>query len=136
MIAMIVGPEDMRNGPIPVALAHAGIAVRGTFTTDQAQSTLDAHGAEHCVLVLDADALDARAGSSTWAAFLDTNGRVPAVIVARGRVDAAARSRARAHRIPLEDPFDAAAVVAAVRRVSSARPRPLRRPAPELRGTG
>lgn len=127
MLTMIVGPEDMRSGPIPVALAHAGFEGRSTLTTDQADCDVDTHGAEDCLLVVDAGALASRAGSGTWASFLTAHPRVPAVVVARGGADPEAREAARGpHRVLVEDPFDAAAVVAAARRASAARRRPRR----------
>jgi hypothetical protein len=136
MIAMIVGDEDMRRGPIPIALAHAGFEAREAFTTDQADCDVGTHGAEDCVLVVDAGSLDSRAGSATWASFLTSHRAVAAVVVARGQVDSEARAVAtEPHRILLESPFDAAAVVAAARKASPRRP-PIRRTPAPLREAG
>ena len=120
MIALIVGDEDMRRGPIAFALAYGGFEAYETFTTDEADGDVSRHGAEDCVLIIDADALDSRAGSTSWVTFLTSHHTVPAVVVARGTVDPEARAVAsEPHRILLENPFDAAAVVAAARRASS-----------------
>jgi DNA-binding response OmpR family regulator len=137
MIAMIVGDEDMRRGPIPIALAEAGFEARETFTTDEADCDVGTHGADACVLVVDAGSLDSRAGSATWTSFLTSHRAVAAVVVARGQVDSEARALAsEPHRILLENPFDAATVVAAARRASSPCPPPIRRLPQRLRDAG
>ena len=137
MIAIIVGDEDMRRGPIPIALAHAGFEARETFTTDEADCDVGTHGAEDCVLVVDAGSLDFRAGGDTWTSFLTSHRAVAAVVLARGQADSEARAVAsEPHRILLENPFDAAAVVAAARRASSTRRPPIRRASARRREAG
>ncbi len=127
MIAIIVGDQHMRRGPIPIALAHAGFEARETLTTDEADCDVGTHGAEACVLVIDAGSLDCRAGSDTWTSFLTSHRAVAAVVVARGQANSKARAAAsEPHRILLENPFDAAVVVAAARRASSPRRPPMR----------
>jgi len=122
VIAMIVGDEGLRKGPIPIALAHAGFEPREIFTTDEADCAVGAHGVGTCVLVVDADLLDSRARSSTWTSFVTSHRAVATVVVTRGKADPIARAVAsEPHRILLENPFDAATVVAAARRVSSPR---------------
>jgi len=128
MIAIIVGDEDMRRGPIPIALAHAGFEGRETFTTDEADCEVGTHGAEASVLVIDAGSLDSHSGSATWTTFLTRHRTVAAVIVEMEKPSSETRAVAsKPHRILLENPFDAAAVVAAAQWVSSSRLRPLRR---------
>ncbi len=137
MIAIIVGDENMKRGPIPIALVHAGFEARETFTTDEADRDIGTHGADACVLVLDAGSLDSRAGSATWTTFLTNHRAVAAVVVARGKADPEARLVAsEPHRILVEDPFDAAAVVAAARRAPSLRRSRIRRVPAQLREVG
>ena len=85
MIAMIVGDEDMRRGPIPIALVHGGFEGRKTLTTDDAECSVGTHGVEACVLVIDAGSLDCRAGSDTWTTFLTSHRALAAVAVALKR---------------------------------------------------
>jgi DNA-binding NtrC family response regulator len=122
MIAMVAGSAEMRRGPVPVALAHAGFEVRDTSTTDAADCTVGEHGASSCVLIVDAGSLDRRAGSATWSRFLDSHRAVPAVVVTRGEAHPELHAAAReGHRVLLESPFDTAAVVVAARQASSHR---------------
>lgn len=122
MIAMIAGSQEMRRGPIPLALAHAGFEPRQTFTTDEVDVTIGRYGPKGCVLVLDAASLDRRAGSATWGRCLTSHRALPAVVVTRGERHPGMQAVANeAHRILLECPFDAAAVVVAVREASSSR---------------
>jgi DNA-binding NtrC family response regulator len=137
MIAMIVGDEDMRMGPIPFALAYAGFEARETCTTDEAEYTVGMHGAKDCVLVVDAGMLDRRAGSATWNTFLTSHRAVAAVVVTRvGAPPEMQAAASEPHRILLENPFDAAAVVAAARRASAAPRLPVRRARQPLREAG
>lgn len=137
MIAMVVGDEDMRKGPISIALDHAGFEARETFTTDEADCDVGTCGAEACVLVVDAGSLASRAGSTTWTSFLTSHRSVAVVVVAHGQADSEARAVAsQPHRILLENPFDAAAVVAAVRRASSPHQPAIRRASARLREAG
>jgi hypothetical protein len=122
MIAMIAGSEEMRRGPIPLALAHAGFEPRQTFTTDEVDATLGRYGPKGCVLVLEAGSLDRRAGSATWSGYLMSHRALPAVVVTRGEPIPGMQAMAgEAHRILVECPFDAAAVVVAARQASSSR---------------
>lgn len=135
MIAMVVGDEGMRAGPIPIALASAGFEPCHTLTTDEAEWSVQEHGAQACVLIVDAGSLDRRAGSATWSSFLTRCSGVPAVVVSRGEAGPEARAAAEnPHRILLEDPFDAAAVVAAARR--AARRGPIRKVPRRVREAG
>jgi DNA-binding NtrC family response regulator len=137
MIAMVAGSQDLRRGPIPIALAHAGFEARATFTTDEADCTVGLHGAKNCVLVVDVGSLHRRAGSATWNGFLNSHRAVPAVVVTRGEVHPEIRATASAaHRIVLESPFDAAAVVVAVRQASSSRRLAVRRTPQPLQEAG
>jgi hypothetical protein len=139
LIALIAG-IDMQTGPVPIALGYAGIETRPVATTDEVEEQLGRSGAERCVLVLDARGLDVRAGRSTWSALLSRQPALRAVIVAHQDARAAAASAigAQPHRLLAVDPFDAAAIVAAVRRVNSPRlpGSPLRRAPLALRDTG
>jgi predicted exporter len=130
VIALLVGHEDMRCGPIPIALEHAGIEPREMTTTDEADVCVERHGAQACVLLVEADCLRDRAGRGSWTRFLVGHDALPAVVVASAGVDAEVRAVSRApHRILLENPFDAAAVVRAVERAAATRRPPVRRAA-------
>jgi DNA-binding NtrC family response regulator len=135
VIAMIVGDEAMRQGPVPLALAHAGFETRDAHATQDADSGVERHGAAECVWIVDTRMLEARAVGAEWSAFLIHRRELPAVVIAHGAARPEVRAATREpNRVLLEDPFDAAAVVMAARRVSecgagkSARGRP-RRPA-------
>lgn len=120
VLAMIVGDEAFRRGPLPVALGRAGFQPRETFTTDEADGNVIRRGADDCVLIVDAALLGSRAGSATWTAFLGSHRGVGAVLVAQGPAAPEARALADgAHRVLLEDPVEPAAVVEAARRASS-----------------
>lgn len=117
MIAMIVGDEFLRRGPIPWALERAGFHPRETFTTDEAHFDLENHGHEGCVLVVDAHFLGTRAGSRTWATFLNRMPDLPAVVVELGSGKGPGATRAlEPGRVVVLNPFDPAAVVSAVQR--------------------
>lgn len=128
MIALIVGEAQARRGPLGLAFAHAGFEPRGISTPDDAAREVAAHGAEACLLVVDAHALERGAGGASWTGLLTRHADLAAVLVARGPARSEAPALVREpHRVLLEDPFDAAAVVAAARRASSpGRPRPTR----------
>lgn len=120
MIALIVGDEAGKNRSLRWALAQAGFEPREAATTDQADFDVSNHDERGCVLIVEAESLAKRAGSATWASFLTGHRGVPAVVVARGEVDAGARQATPApHRILLDNPADAAAVVAAARRAAA-----------------
>jgi DNA-binding NtrC family response regulator len=124
VIAIIAADSDVRKGPIPLALAHAGFETQEIATTDDAARAVGAHGAKNCVLVVAADSLEQRAGSSTWSAFLESHPKVAATVVASGRLDRAARAvTSGRRRVLVESPFDAAAVVSAARRAVAVRRR-------------
>jgi DNA-binding NtrC family response regulator len=115
MIAMLVGDESLRSGPIALALAHAGFETR----TAQGVEDVERLGAGDCVLVVDAEALASQPGASRWAGFLARPAAPPAVLVAHGAPSPAVRAAALGpQRILVEDPFDAAAVVAAILRAT------------------
>jgi hypothetical protein len=123
MIAIIAGDADVRRGPIPIALAHAGFETREAFTTDQADRAVEA-GGQGCVLVVDASSLE-RGTGTTWSGFLTRHPAVAAVVVSRGSPGDRTRAAAGGpHRILVGDPFDAAAVVTAARRAAATRARP------------
>ena len=127
MLAMIVGDENMRNGPIPIGLEYVGFEPRETGTTDEAADVLGGVAANGCVVVIHAGALGASAGSSTWESFLADHPALAAVVIAHGEADPCARAVACApHRILLENPFDAAVVAAAALRASATAPRRVR----------
>lgn len=120
MIAIIVNGSAMWSGPIPLALEHAGFETRPAETTDQAGFDVRNHGCEGCVVVVESSALGRRAGTATWTSFLAAHSSVPAVVIVWGEADTLARGACDApHRLLLENPFDAAAVVAATRRAAS-----------------
>ena len=120
-VTAIVGDEKLRKGLIPVALAYGGLGVCPVSTTDQARRALDTHGVESCLLLLSADVLDTRRGQTTWKELLGEHERLAAVVIADEEPGPEARSLCGgSHRILLENPFDGAAVVAAVRRAAGA----------------
>lgn len=124
MIAIVVGGEALWTGPIPLALEHAGFETRPTGTTDQAGFDVRNHGCEGCVVVVEGAALGRRAGSATWASFLAAHPSLAAVVVVWGEADVMAREACRPpHRVLIENPFDAAAAVAAANRAASRVPR-------------
>ncbi len=123
MIAGIVGDENMRQGPIPIALQFAGFETHDLSTPDQAECDVRSHGSEGCLLVIDAAALEERAGRAAWCCFLTRHPTVSAVVVACGGASTRVASAVRGqNRTLVEDPFDAAAVVAAIERRVSATP--------------
>jgi len=136
-IALIAG-AGTTSGPIPIALRYGGVEPHPTLTTDEAEEEVGKLGEARCVLVLDAGCLDFPAGQSSWRAFLSRHPALPAVIVACENEGQALSAAREPHRMLLVDPFDAAAVVAAVRRASS-RPlssAPVRSVAPALSEAG
>jgi DNA-binding NtrC family response regulator len=137
VIAILVGHEDMRGGPIPIALEHAGIEAREIATTDEADAWVERHGAQACVLLVEAGCLRERTGSGSWTGFLVGHRALPAVVVAAAGAAAEARAVSREpHRILLENPFDAAAVVEAVQRAAATRRPAVRRADQEAREAG
>lgn len=120
MIAMIVGDEAMLQGPVPLALALAGFETRDAFESAEIDSGAAIYGAAECVWIVDARALDARAVSAEWSAFLTLRRELPAVVITRGAACPEVRALMREpHRVLLEDPFDAAEIAMAARRVSN-----------------
>jgi len=119
VIAIIVGDEAMLQGPVPLALAHAGFETRDAFATREADSSLGSHGAAECVWIVDAHSLDAPAVGAEWSTFLTHRRELPAVVITRGAACPEVRAAMREpHRVLLEDPFDAAEIVMAACRVS------------------
>ena len=135
MIAGIVGGERMRRGPIPKALQIAGFETQDLSTAEQAEHEVRRHGPGGSVLVIEAASLGEQAVHAAWSSFLDRCPTVSIVVVACGEpVAQVQKSVCGRNRILLEDPFDAAAVVAAVERASETPRMGLRR-APEARKT-
>jgi predicted exporter len=131
MIALVAGKETLRSGPVPIALTYAGLDARAVLTTEDADEQIDRHGTRACVLVIDAESLDATTAGDAWTAFLAKHPALPAVVISHGP----AQSHAKAmtldpHRMLVEDPFDAAAVVNATRRASAMFPLVVRRRVP------
>lgn len=122
MIVLIVG--ELGRGPAPLALEGAGFEARGTDSVQAAEWDVQNEGEDGCVLVLDAAALEG-AADGDWGSFLERHPALP-VVVLRGGDEARARLGRRAHRLVLAEVFDAAAVVAAVRRVVAKAPTPAR----------
>lgn len=121
MIALIVGNGKPGNEPLTLAFAHAGFEPRGIASAEDAAGVLAACGAMACVLVAETRFLEQPANRSGWARLLTRHPELAAVFVARGPARSAVVAPAR-HRVLLEDPFDAAAVVAAARRACSGGP--------------
>jgi len=118
VIALIVG--ELGRGPAPLALERAGFEARTTDSVQAAEWDVQNEGEDGCVVVLDATALEG-AGDGDWGSLLDRHPALPAVALQGG--DAArARLGRSAHRLVLAEVFDAAAVVAAVRRVVAKAP--------------
>ncbi len=137
MLALIAGDDGFRAGPIPVALAYAGFLLRAAATTDDARDHFERHGADGCLLVVDARSLGACAGSATWSSFLARHRAMRAVIVACEGADPDARAAVGApHRVLLEDASDPISVVAAARRLSASRRPAGRRVGPPSRWAG
>lgn len=120
MIALVAGEEPLGSGPIPIALAHAGFEACEALGPDAAARRIGEHGPQRCLLVLDARSLSSEAGSAPWSRLLEEHDELAVVLVLRGTADPGTRALARApHRILVENPFDAAAVVAAAIRASA-----------------
>jgi hypothetical protein len=138
VIAGIVGDEGMRRGPIPIALQIAGFETHDLSTAEQAEHRIRSRDPRGWVLVIDAESLERResGGRLTWSSFLSRRPALSVVVVAYGEAAAGVRDAAWGwNRILLEDPFDAAAVVAAAERVSRAIP-PRVRSRPAVREAG
>ena len=121
MIA-IIGGGSVQGGPIPMALVLAGFEACEVESADDAKRRLRRYGPGECMLVLDARSLERERES--WADLLEDS-RAAAVVLAYGEADPTARTLTEApHRILVENPFDAAAVVAAaIRACATARNR-------------
>jgi len=117
LIAVIAGGKPASTGPIGFALEHAGFEIRDAATPDDAALIVKDHGDANCVLTIDARKLSASAGHRTWASFMADHPALSAVVTTHAAADDAALEATRgANRRLLENPFDAAAVVAGVRR--------------------
>jgi DNA-binding NtrC family response regulator len=120
VIAIIVGDEATLQGPVPLALELAGFETRDAFASPEVESGAAIYGAKECVWIVDARALDARAVGAEWSAFLTHRRELPAVVITRGAACPEVRAAMREpHRVLLEDPFDAAEIAMAARRVSN-----------------
>jgi DNA-binding NarL/FixJ family response regulator len=117
LIALIVAEETAAKGPIHFALRHGDLETRDVVSPDDAALIVKEHGCASCVLTIDARRLSASRGARSWASFLLDHPTLSAVVTTRTPADEAARrTTGAANRLLLENPFDAAAVVAAVRR--------------------
>lgn len=118
MIAIIAGEEAADTAAVQYAFAHAGFAPRHVSTPDRAEEVVRDQGCANCVLAIDASLLSAKAGEGpSWASFLADHPALGAVVTSHGRADEVMRKiTGVANRVVLENPFDAAAVVAGVRR--------------------
>lgn len=102
-MALIVG-ATLREGPVRLALQHAGYEVRDVFSTDQAEACIEIRGIGSCLLALDARALDEREGSATWRTLMDLYPDLAAVIVAWTGMPPRAREAASgARRVLVEE---------------------------------
>jgi hypothetical protein len=121
--AIIAGDESFKSGPIPIALAHAGFEVCECKDPSDAADRIGEHRPCECMLVLDAGSLES--DDPRWGRLLGDHERVAAVVVSLGGASPEARTLAQVpHRVLLEAPFDAAAVVAAaIRAAATARHR-------------
>jgi DNA-binding response OmpR family regulator len=114
MIVMIVTDPGKPRGLLAYAFDLAGMDTREVLSVYQADSLVLQFGSRNCVLVIEVEALE----SGTWRAFLRSRSRLPVVVTACAAASYAIRDLvAEEGRILLEDPFDAAAVVAAVRTI-------------------
>lgn len=117
MIALIAGEEAAGRGQIHCALVYEGFETSHVSTPDDAECLVRDHGSANCVLTIDARTLSARRGGRTWAAFLAGHPALSVVVTVCGAADDTARQATTGtNRILLENPFDAAAVLAGVRR--------------------
>lgn len=123
MIALIVSEPGTPRGLLAYALDFAGLDTREVLSVHQAGSLVRQLGSRNCVVVIEAESLSDAPGSGTWRAFLRSRSELPAVVTACAPANSATRHLiAGRYRILLENPFDAAAVVAAVRRAYSSAP--------------
>jgi hypothetical protein len=119
MIA-IIGDDYLENGPIPIALALAGFEACETKSPEDAAGRLGQYGPHDCMLVLDARSLESGGDIKSWNHLLE-DPRVAAVVVTSDGANPWVRAHTQApNRILLENPFDAAAVVTAAIRASTA----------------
>lgn len=117
MIALIAGEEATRKGTIYYALQHGGFEARPACSPDEAERIVQDHGSASCVLTIDAGTLSTASAAQAWAKLLSDHPRLSAVVTTHAAAGETARQATRgANRILLESPFDAAAVVAGVRR--------------------
>lgn len=116
MIALIVAEESAAKGPIHFALKHGGFEIRDAASPDAAALIVKDHGCASCVLTIDSKRLSTSRGARSWASFLAEHPTLSAVVTTHTPADdTALEATGGANRLLLENPFDAAAVVAGVR---------------------
>ncbi len=121
MIAIIAGKETADTEAVQYALLHAGFATRRLASPDRAEDLVNEEGCKNCVVAIDARRLAEGSGSRTWASFLNDHPALGAVVTAWSHPDEAAqKATSEANRTIVENPFDAAAVVAGLRKAVSA----------------
>ncbi len=132
MIAIIAEGESADTGAVHYAFEHAGFAPQRVSSPDRAEALVNDEGCANCVLAIDASLLVERgAEGRSWASFLADHPALGAVVTSSGTAsDAARRAASEPNRIVLENPFDAAAVVAGVRHATAT---PMARVAPRPR---
>jgi len=123
MIVLVVSDMGAPRGLLACAFDFAGLDVREVVSVHQAASLVREFGSRNCLVVIEAESLSASPGSGTWRAFLRSRSELPVVVTACAPASPAIRDLvAGRDRILLEDPFDAAAVVAAVQRACDLAP--------------
>lgn len=119
MIVIVVTQPGAPRGLLRYALELAGLETREVVSVEQADSVVRRTGSRNCVVVIEAESLSDAPRSGTWRTFLRSWSELPVVAIARADTHDSIRDLvARRDRILLENPFDAAAVVAAVRKVA------------------
>ena len=118
MMVLIVTERGTARGLLACAFALAGLNAREVTSMGQADSFVGLLGPRNCVLVIAADSLSDTEVSVSWRAFLRSWPALPVVVTACAHPnDSILDLIADKHRILLKDPFDAAAIVVAVRSV-------------------
>ena len=125
VIAVIAGEDGASKGLLHCALRCEGFEARNASTPDEAERILADHGYASCVLTIDARRLGAPGTATSWDSVLAGHPTLRVVITVQGQPSPAARkASAGANRILVQNPFDAAAVMAGVRRAVAEPPAP------------